>query len=120
MQNRPAVELQIYLTLEQSGLVLEALMEQPFKKVFEVIGSLNQQAQQFYQPGVEKNRAQLFVISKMDFSLCIKALGELPYHRVSGLIQSLHQQLHNQLFVSTDSAAQDNADEVSARQETLS
>lgn len=94
--------LQIMLTLDQSGLVLEALMEQPFKKVFDVIGSLNQQAQQFYQSGEAKNCAQLFVLDKSDFTLCIKALGELPYNRVSGLIQNLHQQLHTQLLVATE------------------
>jgi hypothetical protein len=117
MHHSPAAELQIYLTLEQSSLVLEALMEQPFKKVFEVIGALNVQAQQFYQPAVEKNRAQLFVLSKTDFSLCIKALGELPYNRVSGLIQSLHQQLHSQLFASSEVAAPDAVDD--AQQERV-
>ncbi len=93
MQNTNPSELQIFLTLEQSSLLLEALMEQPFKKVFEIIGQLNQQAQQFYQPGADKSRAQLFCINRGDFSLCVKALGELPYNRVSGLIQNLHSQL---------------------------
>ncbi|QEY17600.1 hypothetical protein D0C16_17365 [Cellvibrio sp. KY-GH-1] len=120
MQTLPTADLQIYLTLEQSGLVLEALMEQPFKKVFEVIGSLNQQAQQFYQPDADKHRAQLFTLTKTDFSVCIKALGELPYNRVSGLIESLHQQLHSQLFVPTDSAAQTNTEDTNARRETVS
>ena len=106
MNTSTPADLHVRLTLAQSSLVLEALMEQPFKKVFEIIGSLNQQAQQFYQSPADKNNAQLFLISKNDFATCIKALGELPYNRVSGLIQNLHQQLHTQLFA-TDAAGDD-------------
>jgi hypothetical protein len=97
-----AHQLHIYLTLEQSSLLLEALMEQPFKIVFEIIGSLNQQAQQFYQTDTDKNSAQLFVLDKGDFSICVTALGELPYNRVCGLIQVLHRQLTTQLHAMPD------------------
>lgn len=109
MNTSPAPDLHLYLTLDQSSLVLEALMEQPFKKVFEIIGSLNQQAQQFYQSPAEKNRAQLFLINKGDFTVCVKALGELPYNRVSDLIQNLHRQLHTQLFAMPDNNGADSA-----------
>ncbi len=105
MNTSASQDLHVHLTLTQSSLVLEALMEQPFKKVFEIIGALNQQAQQFYQSPADKNSVQLFLISKNDFATCIKALGELPYNRVSGLIQNLHQQLQTQLF--TADAADD-------------
>lgn len=101
MNTASAANLQLHLTLAHSSLLLEALMEQPFKNVFEIIGSLNAQAQQFYQAPAEKNRAQLFVISKSDCAICIKALGELPYNRVSNLIANLHQQLHGQLLSTT-------------------
>lgn len=89
-------ELHLYLTLEQSSLILEALVEQPFKLVFEIIGQLNHQAQQFYQADTDRNTPSLFVLSTIDFSLCIKSLGELPYNRVCQLVNNLHQQLQTQ------------------------
>jgi len=88
--------LHLYLTLEQSSLILEALVEQPFKVVFEIIGQLNHQAQQFYRADAEHNAPALFVIDAADFSLCIKSLGELPYNRVCNLVNNLHQQLQTQ------------------------
>tara|TARA_R100000656_G_scaffold81345_1_gene59598 strand:+ start:312 stop:659 length:348 start_codon:yes stop_codon:yes gene_type:complete len=91
-----ARELHFYLTLEQSSLILEALVELPFKQVFEIIGQLNHQAQQFYQTGAERSAPALFIISAVDFSICIKALGELPYNRVCQLVNYLHQQLQTQ------------------------
>ncbi|MDR7088937.1 hypothetical protein [Cellvibrio fibrivorans] len=89
-------ELHFYLTLEQSSLLLEALVEQPFKKVFDIIGQLNHQAQQFYQTGAVQHAPALFVISASDFSVCVQALGELPYNRVCTLVNYLHQQLQAQ------------------------
>ncbi|MEN0037332.1 MAG: hypothetical protein AAGC78_09695 [Cellvibrio sp.] len=89
-------ELHLYLTLDQSSLILEALVEQPFKLVFEIIGQLNHQVQQFYRADAEPDTPALFVINAADFSLCIQALGELPYNRVCQLVNNLHQQLHTQ------------------------
>lgn len=100
-----ATELVFRLTLEQSSLLLEALVEQPFKQVFEIIGALNAQAQQFYQSAAEKHRAQQFVLGAADFTVCIKALGELPYNRVSSLIEELHRQLHAQLLDAVESSS---------------
>ncbi|WP_323816528.1 hypothetical protein [Cellvibrio sp. NN19] len=96
MTGSAARELHFYLTLDQSALILEALVEQPFKRVFEIIGQLNHQAQQFYQPDADRSAPALFVISAEDFSECLKALGELPYNRVCDLIHYLHQQLQTQ------------------------
>lgn len=96
MTESAARELHFYLTLEQSSLILEALVEQPFKQVFEIIGQLNHQAQQFYQAEAERNAPALFIINAADFSICIKALGELPYNRVCTLVNYLHQQLQTQ------------------------
>lgn len=96
MTEAAARELHFYLTLEQSSLILEALVEQPFKRVFEIIGQLNHQAQQFYQTDAARSAPALFVISAADFGVCIKALGELPYNRVCTLVNYLHQQLQTQ------------------------
>jgi len=96
MMMKASSELHFYLTLEQSSLLLEALVEQPFKNVFDIIGQLNQQAQQFYQAGAVPHAPVLFIISASDFSVCVQALGELPYHRVCTLVNYLHQQLQSQ------------------------
>ena len=96
MTESTARELHFYLTLEQSSLILEALVEQPFKVAFEIIGQLNHQAQPFYQEGADRTAPALFVINAADFSICIKALGELPYNRVCQLVTHLHQQLQTQ------------------------
>lgn len=88
--------LHLYLTLEQSSLILEALVEQPFKQVFEIIGQLNHQIQQFYQADADPVAPVLFVINAADFGVCIKSLGELPYNRVCQLVNNLYQQLQTQ------------------------
>lgn len=89
-------ELPILLTLEQSGLILQALAELPFKTVFELIGQLNQQAHRLFADGVDPQSPQPFVFAARDLSLAIKALGELPFNRVSALLSNLHQQIAQQ------------------------
>ena len=81
------------LNLQESSLVLQALAERPFKQVFEIIGKLNHQAQQFYQPPVTSDKSVAFALSSAEFALCVKALGDLPYNQVQGLIANLHSQL---------------------------
>jgi hypothetical protein len=85
--------IQIQLNLQESSLLLQALAERPFKQVFEVIGKLNHQAQQFYQPPVTNDKQASFSLMASEFSLCIKSLGDLPYNQVQGLIAKLHSQL---------------------------
>lgn len=85
--------LNIKLNLQESGLLLQALAERPFKQVFELIGKLNHQAQQFYQPPVTSDKSVVFALGSSELSLCIKALGDLPYNQVQGLIAKLHSQL---------------------------
>ncbi len=109
MKHSAAESIHLYLTLEQSSLLLEALIEQPFKTVFEIIGSLNLQAQQFYQAPSDQQQPQLIILNNADFSLCIRALGELPYNRVSGLIHYLHQQLSTQLVNAAELSADNTA-----------
>jgi DNA phosphorothioation-dependent restriction protein DptG len=84
MTGSTARELHFYLTLEQSSLILD------------IIGQLNHQVQQFYQADADHTTPALFVINAADFSICIKALGELPYNRVCQLVNYLHQQLQTQ------------------------
>lgn len=81
------------LKLQESSLLLQALAERPFKQVFELIGKLNHQAQQFYQPPLASDKAIKFTLTASEFSLCVKSLGDLPYNQVQGLIANLHGQL---------------------------
>lgn len=89
-------ELHLYLTLTESSLLLEALIECPFKLVFELIGRLNQQAQQFYQPHVATGDIKLFALSSAEISCCIKALGNFPFNRVNLLLGNIQKQLQTQ------------------------
>lgn len=89
-------ELHLYLTLTESSLILEALIEHPFKLVFELIGKLNHQAQQFYTAEVIEGDIKLFVLSSSDISYCVKALGNLPFNRVSLLLNNIQKQLQTQ------------------------
>lgn len=85
--------IHIQLKLHESGLVLQALAERPFKQVFDIIGKLNHQAQQFYQPPVTNDKPVNFTLTAAEFSVCIKSLGDMPYNQVQGLIANLHSQL---------------------------
>ncbi|MDY6981493.1 MAG: hypothetical protein SV422_00245 [Pseudomonadota bacterium] len=91
------------LTLAESSLLLEALIELPFKQVFELIGKLNHQAQQFYASESAATVPQAFTLDSREFSCCVKALGALPYNRVNALLQSLNEQMHAQQAASADS-----------------
>lgn len=94
---------ELRLTLAESSLLLEALIELPFKQVFDLIGKLNHQAQQFYSSEAAATLPQVFALDSREFSCCVKALGALPYNRVSALLQSLHEQLRLQQATSDDS-----------------
>jgi hypothetical protein len=92
------VELELPLSLEESRLILEALVEKPFKQVFELIGLLNHQAQAFYvNPALDKTTERhKFVLSSVQFHCCVTALGDLPYNRVQPLLAHMHEQLQMQ------------------------
>ena len=96
MQKPSEQELHIQLTREDNSKILQALAEQPFKKVFELIGKLNCQAQNFYLPEDLAKDHVLFNFTAAEFSLIIKALGELPYNHVCSLLSNLHEQLLEQ------------------------
>ena len=96
-------QLQLPLTRAESSLILEALVEKPFKQVFELIGALNHQAQVFYpnnssatdtaSAAVERKN---FSLSPAEFHCCVTALGDLAYNRVQPLLAHMHMQLQLQ------------------------
>jgi len=89
--------LTIQLTLEEGNLLLEALAELPFKTVFELIGQLNQQANESFANNGTENQRQKFLFTEKDMALTIKALGEISYNRVHVLLANLNKQIHDQL-----------------------
>lgn len=84
--------LHLYLDRQDTLLLVEALVEQPFKLVFETIGKLNQRLAAF-KSDAEQECIELL---PAELSTCIKALGELPYKRVCTLVNRIHQQLLTQ------------------------
>ncbi|MEK6686528.1 MAG: hypothetical protein AABY99_09100 [Pseudomonadota bacterium] len=89
--------LTIHLNLDEGNLLLEALAECPFKSVFELIGKLNQQANDLFVPGAEQKKRKKFTFTESELSLSIKALGDMPYHRVHKLLAALNRQIQTQL-----------------------
>ena len=89
--------LQIELKFEEGNLILEALAEHPFKLVFELIGKLNQQANNLFAESMEHSQSKQFLFSERELAITIRALGELPYNRVNRLLRGLNQQIALQL-----------------------
>ncbi|VVD65073.1 hypothetical protein PAQ31011_00301 [Pandoraea aquatica] len=79
----------IVIGTDDAQLLMGALGELPFKRVFELIGALNRQAN-----AVSPGAALVCALDAPAFALIVEALGHLPYHRVHGLIDDIKAQLH--------------------------
>ncbi len=79
----------IVIGTDDAQLLMAALGELPFKRVFELIGALNRQAN-----AVAPGAPVVCALDASAFALIVEALGHLPYHRVHGLIDDLKAQLH--------------------------
>lgn len=73
----------------QSGIVLSALAERPFKDVFELIGVVNGQAHRLFRDGAEGPGE--FRLAESDLELCLDALQDLPYRRVRDVIARIEE-----------------------------
>lgn len=71
----------------QSGIVLAALAERPFKDVFEVIGHINEQAHRQFRD--HDTTDGIFQLSVEDADLCLEALQDLPYRSVHEAISRI-------------------------------
>lgn len=91
----PANRVHLQLTLPQCTVLLEALVERPFKQVFELIGLINQQIQPFYCEGNPSIPISI-QLHRLHVSTCVKSLAEQPYHRVAALLEQLQEQLQKQ------------------------
>ena len=89
--------VEVALDRDQSGLVLSALAELPFKTVYALIGKLNQQAHENFPTAKERGTPKAFRMEPREFALCLEALGALPYHTVSRLMEHLRSQLSERM-----------------------
>lgn len=97
----------IVIAADDARLLMNALGELPFKRVFELIGTLNGLANAG-KPGAPVRCS----LDAGAVALIVEALGQLPYHRVHRLIDDLKSQLHaarNAAEGSGDSAFDDGA-----------
>lgn len=81
--------VEIVIGTDDAQLLMAALGELPFKRVFELIGALNRQAN-----AVATGAPVVCALDATAFALIVEALGHLPYHRVHRLIDDLKAQLH--------------------------
>jgi hypothetical protein len=87
--NAMPLTVDIVIEADDAQLLMAALGELPFKRVFELIGLLNRQAN-----AVSPGAAVVCSLDASAFALMVEALGQLPYHRVHALIDDLKSQLH--------------------------
>ena len=71
-------------------LLLEVLIEKPFKDVFELIGSLNHQFHQEFQESQTSDEKKPIQFTPAALQYCLKNLGDLPYNKVSNLVVAIH------------------------------
>ena len=82
---------EISLTAAEGRTVFEALAEQPFKHVFELIGNINKQANK--APDLSDTT---YTVTGKELALIVQALGSMPFERVHKLIANLNQQIQEQ------------------------
>lgn len=85
------------LSVGEVELILEALAELPFKRVFACIAQLNEQAMRAFpahsqRAGIATQAAE-FQVDAEQMRLMLEVLPQLPYQRVHLLLQRMHLQL---------------------------
>lgn len=92
--------LQLVLTVKQGNLVMMALAEYPFKRVYELIGKLNRQA----NAALHADHSYACRVDAGELKLMLDALSKLPYYQVYTLVHALQRQLPLPLQEQTASA----------------
>lgn len=87
---------EISLTAAEGRTVFEALAEQPFKHVFELIGNINKQANKAPDLSDKDAPPPTYTVTGKELSLIVHALGSMPFERVHKLIANLNQQIQEQ------------------------
>ena len=100
------VKFPLKLSADEVELILEALAELPFKRVFACIAQLNEQATRAFlangqrvgpvaqvAQGAQGAQMAEFQIDAEQMRLMLEVLPQLPYQRVHLLLQRMHLQL---------------------------
>jgi hypothetical protein len=87
---------EISLTAEEGRTVFEALGEQPFKHVFELIGNINKQANEALDRSDTAAPTSSYTFTGKELALIVRALGTMPFERVHELIANLNRQIRDQ------------------------
>jgi hypothetical protein len=87
--------IRLQMGVDDGRIVFEALAEMPFKRVYELIGKLNRQANHSLA-AVSKNAA-CHTLTPVEMGLIVKALGQLPFFRVHRLLQMINDQIRDQM-----------------------
>lgn len=90
-------DISILLSVEEGQNIFQALSELPFKYVFELIGKLNQTANETQAINRNGTACYEYALLKEEIKLIIQALGQMPYQRVHGIIAHLENSLNNGL-----------------------
>lgn len=85
------------LSADEVELILEALAELPFKRVFACIAQLNEQATHAFPATHQRagitNQVAEFRVNAEQMRLMLEVLPQLPYQRVHLLLRRMHLQL---------------------------
>ncbi len=88
---------EISLTAAEGRTLFEALAEQPFKHVFELIGNINKQANETLgRSDSNKDTPTTYTVAGKELALIVRALGSMPFEQVHQLIANLNQQIREQ------------------------
>jgi hypothetical protein len=97
MNSQPQGVLELFLSVDEAQLMMEALADMPFKAVYRLIGDLNNQANGYDPREFNGSFVQSYRISGDDMRLILAALGNLPFNRVHRLVSKLHGQIRARL-----------------------
>ncbi len=84
------------LSVEDGRTVVEALAELPFKYVFDLIGSINRQANEAVAKSCDEDAVHKYAFSRQEFELIVKALGNLPFNCVHTVLENLNAHVGGQ------------------------
>ncbi len=97
MRNSAQKGFTIRLNINQGQIVFEALAELPFKYVFDLIGKLNNMANENAADACDERAPYTHRLSLQELELIVSALGEMPFSRVHGLVENLNTQMREQI-----------------------
>lgn len=88
-KNRPRSAIVVAMDRRESGMLLAALAELPFKKVYQLIGNLNAQAHAQFGDRSAPGDALPFRFEPVEWEFCLGVLQSLPYRDVHRLLERI-------------------------------